>query len=95
MGQDDTNGTDPLQAKDDLFNPNVDEVRLEDDGDSPDAPADDVAVPTHYNNEHPLTDTGIDEGEAYDAGPATAAGFDDQEEEPDTHVKPVELDHED
>lgn len=95
MGLDDTNLNDPMQPKDDIFNPVRDEEQLPQDGASPAAPADDIASPSGYTDVHPATDTGLDPAEVYDAGAVNAAGLGDQQQDADTHVKPVDLEHQD
>lgn len=72
MQDDNSQGTDPLQPKDDLFNPDVDEERLDDDFDPP------AADPTDVSNDgmpdtYPQTDGNIDSHERYDEGLAGAA----------------------
>lgn len=92
--QDNSQLPDPLQTQDDIFNPQHDEEHLEEDNDSPAAPADDVPSPV-IPIDHPATDDGVDEHDAYDEGIAHAAGLGEQTVGPDTRVTPVELDHED
>lgn len=91
---DDFKGNDPLQPKDDYFNPDVDEVKLSEDNDPPFTPADDVAAPK-IQPDYPTTDDGIEDDEAYDEGVAHASGFGEQQVDVDTQAKPVELDHQD
>lgn len=72
MQDDNFQGTDPLEPKDDLFNPDTDEEKLENDFESPAAPAQDVSnegMPDTF----PETDTNIDAHEKYDEGLAGAA----------------------
>ena len=72
MQDDNTNRNDPLEPKDDLFNPNVDEERLENDFDPPAALPDDVDE-EGIDDTFPETDTNIDAHEAYDEGLAGAS----------------------
>jgi hypothetical protein len=60
------NIADPLQPADDMFNPQTDEERLPEDGNSPADDPDDVqgTLP----DDHPDTDTDVDDQERYDAG---------------------------
>lgn len=60
----------------------VPEQPLQQDYDTPSAPPDDVPADKNVPIDHPATDTGVDEHETYDAGQATAAGMEDQHEEP-------------
>ena len=72
-----------------MFHPATDQDTLPQDGETPAAPASDVPVnPAAFDE--PQTDTGVDEHEAYDAGTEIASGSDDQREDPDTRVKPLE-----
>lgn len=94
MDENDLRGTDPLQPQDDYFNPDVDEIKLSEDNDTPFTPASDVPA-SHMPDDYPTTDDGVDEDESYTEGTSHASGFGEQHVEPDTQVKPVELDHQD
>ena len=83
-----------LEPADDIFNPKIDEETLEQDGESPFSPADDVSdtIPL----DHPQTDTGIDAHEAYDAGLTSATGSDAQSVNlPQSEVSALEPEDED
>lgn len=86
MNNDDVQN-DPLQPRDDIFNPLRDEEILEQDGANPAAPADteaDARMPVDY----PTTDTDIDPGGAYFAGVADEAGY-NPEPESDEYPDPL------
>jgi hypothetical protein len=89
---DDNNGTDPLQPKDDIFNPATDEQRLPEDNSTPAAPADDVPSPT-IPVDYPATDDSVDEHETYEEGLAHASGVGEQEVGPENRATPLELNH--
>jgi hypothetical protein len=78
---------DALEPKDDIFNPDIDEERLEEDNDPPAAPADDVSA-TPLSPDAPDTDTDIDAHDAYDSGLSQAANP-NQPEDSDNQVFPV------
>ena len=94
MNGDDQNSTDPLQPQEDHFSPTQDETKLSEDNATPAAPATDVPgqpVP----DDHPATDDGVEESEAYSEGLGNAAGVTEQSVPTDTNVQPVELQPED
>jgi hypothetical protein len=82
------------QDPDGLFNPMRDEEKLAEDNDTPAAPAqypEDDRMP----EDHPNTDTDIDEGGKYYGGPAEEAGYNPEPEDTDDAVGAADLDHED
>ena len=80
---------DNTQYQGDQIGPDVPEQPLPQDGDTPAAPPSDVQIDPNVPTDHPQTDTGVDQHEAYDAGVATASGAnaqDDEEHEDETRV---------
>jgi hypothetical protein len=73
---------------DDIFNPALDEDKLENDYDTPAAPAQDETG--SLSPDSPLTDSRLDEDELYSEGLAEAAGLDDNEIGPDDSPKPLD-----
>lgn len=89
---DDNNGNgirpspdDALEPPDDIFNPELNQERLEEDNDPPAAPAKPHLATPKLPPNHPATDTGIDSQELYDEGLTSATDYDAQQEntEPD------------
>lgn len=80
---------DALEPQDDLFNPAVDEEKLDEDNDPPAAPADDIQGHS-ISPDDPRTDSELDADEVYEAGVAEAAGTDDSDIEPDDEAQPLE-----
>jgi len=95
MDNDSTGGGDPLQSKDDYFNPDIDEIKLSEDNDPPFRPANDVPDEPQVPADHPMTDDGVEPEDAYENGTAEASGYSGQQVGSDTQAKPVELNHED
>ncbi|HSX07407.1 MAG TPA: hypothetical protein VLG11_00775 [Candidatus Saccharimonadales bacterium] len=84
---------DALEPAGDLFNPVRDEEKLEEDNDSPAAPADDnPADGQRLPADHPEFDyaSDIDEHEKYDEGASAATGVNDQEEHEHDSPRPLE-----
>lgn len=79
---------DALEPKDDIFNPTVDEEQLEEDNDSPAAPAGDVPG-ISMAPDHPDTDTDVDTDDAYNNGVSQAADP-NQPEDNDTETFPLD-----
>jgi hypothetical protein len=76
----------------DIFSPATDEERLDEDNDTPSAPADypeDGRMPL----DHPNTDTDIDAGGQYFGGTAEEAGYNPEPEDTDDTVGPADLNH--
>ncbi|HEX3569089.1 MAG TPA: hypothetical protein VHT70_05465 [Candidatus Saccharimonadales bacterium] len=79
---------DALEPKDDIFNPDVDEERLEEDSDPPSAPANDVpSIP--IAPDHPDTDTDLDADDTYNNGTSQAADP-NQPEDNDNQAFPLD-----
>lgn len=82
------------QDPDGLFNPVLDQEKLEEDNDPPAAPptyADDLVMPPDQED----ADTDMDPGGVYLGGRAEEAGFKPgPESDTDAHVEPLEYDHE-
>ena len=79
---------DALEPPNDIFDPIHDEDKLEEDGDSPVTPAEDIhsKVPI----DEPATDDGMDSDELYQEGVRGATNADDAEIEPeDEHAKRI------
>ena len=74
---------DALEPPDDIFNPAVDEERLEEDHDAPAEPAHPHLTTPKMPPDHPAGDTGVDFQELYDEGPTSATDVDAQEEAED------------
>ncbi len=88
---DDTNYPTPddaLEPVDDIFNPAVDEAKLEGDYDPPAAPA--ASNAHQIPLDHPITDSGLDESEVYGEGLGEATDVDKNEILPDERPKPLE-----
>jgi len=79
---------DALEPVDDIFNPAVDEEKLDGDYDTPAAPA--VANAHHVPPDHPITDTDIDADELYNEGLGEATDMDNREDLPTEGVKPLD-----
>lgn len=82
---------DPLQQNDGYFSPTLDEEHLAGDGNPPAAPpefGDDKLMPP----DHPLTDTGVDEGGKYLGGIADETGYSPKPEDSDDSIFPLEAD---
>jgi hypothetical protein len=73
--------TDNTQYQDNEGELDVPEQPLAQDYDTPAAAPDDVSADKNVPQDHPRTDTDVDQHEAYDAGTATAAGMEDQRED--------------
>lgn len=77
-----------------LFSPSRDEEKLAEDGASPAAPADypeDARMP----QDHPNTDTDMDEGGKYFGGTSEEAGYSPEPESTDDSVESPDLEHQD
>ncbi len=82
---------DPLQPPDDIYNPAVDEEQLDEDYDTPAAPASPRETTPKLPSTHPATDSNLDFQEVYDEGITDATGFNDQDEIEDSEeARPLE-----
>jgi hypothetical protein len=79
---------DALEPKDDIFNPELDEDKLDEDYDSPAAPAQDIRSSAPLDD--PSTDDELDSDELYQEGISGATNADDEEIDPDEEPKPLE-----
>jgi hypothetical protein len=81
---------DALESPDDIFNPNLDEEKLDEDYDSPAAPASDIPLAQPIDD--PSTDDGIDSDELYQEGYGGATNTDevgfDSDEDPAFPLEP-------
>jgi hypothetical protein len=71
---------DALEPPDDIYNPRVDQERLEQDNDTPTTPAKPHITTPELPPNHPETDTNIEFQELYDEGVTSATDADAQEE---------------
>lgn len=78
----------------DVFNPVIDEEKLEEDNDTPGAAAD-YPEDRRMPQDHPNTDTDIDDAGKYFGGLAEEAGYNPEPVSDDSRVEPADLDHED
>jgi hypothetical protein len=82
---------DALEPPDDIFNPAVDEERLEEDYDPPATPAKPHLTTPKLPPNHPATDSEIDFQELYDEGLTSATDYDAQDEAADNdQPRPLE-----
>jgi hypothetical protein len=79
---------DALEAKDDIFDPNLDTEQMPEDNDSPAAPADDTNSSAPLDD--PASDSGVDSDELYQEGISGATNADDEEINPDEEPKPLD-----
>lgn len=84
MPDEDEDKNEALEPPDDIFNPVVDEERLEEDHDPPASPARPHLTTPKLPPDHPATDTEIDTQELYDEGLTSATDYDAHEEAPDS-----------
>lgn len=78
----------------DVFSPVLDEEKLEEDNDTPAAAAD-YPEDRRMPQDHPDTDTDIDDAGKYFGGLAEEAGYSPEPVSDDDTVDSVDLDHED
>lgn len=98
---DDTNNNDEhpspddaLEPPDDIFNPTLDEERLEEDYDPPATPANPHINTPHLPPDHPAGDGNIDFQELYDEGVTSATDYDAQEEGTESIDEPFPIEPE-
>lgn len=81
---------DALEPSDDIYNPKVDEEHLDQDFDTPAAPATPHLTTPKLPPDHPATDSELASQEVYDEGLTSATDYDAQEEVADEQRYPLE-----